>query len=256
FSLEDLAAGAALAHSLGKRLYLTLNLFAHNKDVERLPEVLDSIRQIGPDALIVADPGVFQYFRQNAPELELHISTQASVTSFLGVKCWQQLGASLCVLAREVSFGDLERIRAECPEMRLETFVHGAMCMTYSGRCLLSNYLAERGANQGSCAHSCRWRYTLKVRTPEGGEADVEINDTNVSQFQFFLEEEFRRGELYAIEEDERGTYILNSRDLCLMPRLDQYLALGIDSLKVEGRNKSEYYAAVVARAYRSAIDA
>lgn len=256
FSLEDLAAGAALAHSLGKRLYLTLNLFAHNKDVERLPEVLDSIRQIGPDALIVADPGVFQYFRQNAPELELHISTQANVTSFLGVKFWQQLGASLCVLAREVSFGDLERIRAECPEMRLETFVHGAMCMTYSGRCLLSNYLAERGANQGSCAHSCRWRYTLKVRTPEGGEADVEINDTNVSQFQFFLEEEFRRGELYAIEEDERGTYILNSRDLCLMPRLDQYLALGIDSLKVEGRNKSEYYAAVVARAYRSAIDA
>ncbi|HEU5075038.1 MAG TPA: U32 family peptidase [Polyangiaceae bacterium] len=256
FSLEDLAEGARFAHALGKRLYLTLNLFAHNKDVERLPLILDSVRQIAPDGLIVADPGVFQYFREQAPELELHISTQANVTSFLGVKFWQRQGASLCVLAREVSFGDLAQIRAECPDMRLETFVHGAMCMTYSGRCLLSNYLAERGANQGSCAHSCRWRYNLKVRTPDGGEAEVEINDTNVSQFQFFLEEEFRRGELYAIEEDERGTYILNSRDLCLMPRLDQYLALGVDSLKVEGRNKSEYYAAVVARAYRLAIDA
>lgn len=256
FSLEDLAEGARFAHSLGKRLYLTLNLFAHNKDVERLPRVLDSVRHIGPDGLIVADPGVFQYFRQHAPELELHISTQANVTSYLGVQFWQRQGASLCVLAREVSFTDLEQIRTACPEMRLETFVHGAMCMTYSGRCMLSNYLAERGANQGSCAHSCRWRYTLKVRTPDGAEADIEINDTNVSQFQFFLEEEFRRGELYAIEEDERGTYILNSRDLCLMPRLDQYLALGIDSLKVEGRNKSEYYAAVVARAYRLAIDA
>lgn len=256
FSLEDLAEGASFAHALGKRLYLTLNLFAHNKDVERLPLILDAVRQIAPDGLIVADPGVFQYFREHAPELELHISTQANVTSYLGVRFWQGQGATLCVLAREVSYGDLERIRSECPEMRLETFVHGAMCMTYSGRCMLSNYLAERGANQGSCAHSCRWRYTLKVKTPEGAEADIEINDSNVRQFQFFLEEEFRRGELYAIEEDERGTYILNSRDLCLMPRLDQYLALGIDSLKVEGRNKSEYYAAVVARAYRLAIDA
>lgn len=256
FSLEDLAEGASLAHALGKRLYLTLNLFAHNKDVERLPLVLDSIRQIAPDGLIVADPGVFQYFREHAPELELHISTQANVTSFLGVRFWQRQGATLCVLAREVSFADLTQIRAECPEVRLETFVHGAMCMTYSGRCMLSNYLAERGANQGSCAHSCRWKYTLKVRTADGAEGSVEINDKNVNEFQFFLEEEFRRGELYAIEEDERGTYILNSRDLCLMPRLAQYLALGIDSLKVEGRNKSEYYAAVVARAYRLAIDA
>jgi putative protease len=256
FSLDDLAEGARFAHSLGKRLYLTLNLFAHNKDVERLPLVLESIRQIAPDGLIVADPGVFQYFREHAPELELHISTQANVTSFLGVRFWQRQGAALCVLAREVSFADLAQIRAECPEIRLETFVHGAMCMTYSGRCLLSNYMAERGANQGSCAHSCRWKYTLKVRTADGAEGSVEVNDTNMQEFQFFLEEEFRRGELYAIEEDERGTYILNSRDLCLMPRLEQYLALGIDSLKVEGRNKSEYYAAVVARAYRLAIDA
>jgi len=256
FSVDELEEAAVLVREQAKRLYLTLNLFAHNKDIDKLPEYLESIRRIAPHGVIVADPGVFQYLREQAPELELHVSTQANVTSYLGVQFWQTLGADLCVLAREVSFADLTRIRRECPEMRLETFVHGAMCMTYSGRCLLSNYMAERGANQGSCAHSCRWKYKLKVKSPDGGEGIIEINDQNMGEFRFFLEEEFRQGELFEIEEDGRGTYILNSRDLCLMPRLDQYLKLGIDSLKVEGRNKSEYYAAVVARAYRSAIDA
>lgn len=256
FTIDELVEGCALARARGKRLYLTLNLFAHNRDIERLPQYRESVRRIAPDGLIVADPGVFEYFRRHAPELDLHISTQANVTSYLGVRFWEQQGAALCVLAREVSFQDLARIRRECPSIRLETFVHGAMCMTYSGRCMLSNYLAERGANQGSCAHSCRWKYTLKVMAPDGSEGNVEINDQNMSQFRYFLEEEFRPGELFAIEEDERGTYILNSRDLCLMPKLGEYLALGVDSLKVEGRNKSEYYAAVVARAYRLAIDA
>ncbi len=256
FSLSDLALGSELVRAQGKRLYLTLNLFAHNKDVERLPEYLETIREIAPHGIIVADPGVFAFFKEHAPELELHVSTQANVTSYLGVRFWQRQGAHLCVLAREVSFADLQKIRTECPDIRLETFVHGAMCMTYSGRCLLSNYLAERGANQGSCAHSCRWKYMLKVKAPNGGEGSIEINAENFSQFQFFLEEEFRPGQLFPIEEDERGTYILNSRDLCLMPKLHEYLELGIDSLKVEGRNKSEYYAAVVARAYRLAIDA
>ena len=255
-SLSDLADGSALVRAQGKRLYLTLNLFAHNKDVERLPEYLKTVREIAPHGIIVADPGVFAFFKEHAPELELHVSTQANVTSYLGVQFWQRQGAHLCVMAREVSFADLKQIREKCPDIRLETFVHGAMCMTYSGRCLLSNYLAERGANQGSCAHSCRWKYRLKVKAPSGAESWVEINDENLSQFQFFLEEEFRPGELFPIVEDERGTYILNSRDLCLMPKLHEYLALGIDSLKVECRNKSEYYAAVVARAYRLAIDA
>jgi putative protease len=159
-------------------------------------------------------------------------------------------------MAREVSFDELKEIRRRCPDIRLETFVHGAMCMTYSGRCLLSNYMAERGANQGSCAHSCRWKYNLKVTRPDGSAGTIEINDKNMNEFSFFLEEEFRPGELYPIEEDENGSYILNSRDLNLMPRLSDYLKLGIDSLKVEGRNKSEYYGAVVARAYRAAIDA
>ncbi len=256
FSLQELSEGIAFAHALGKRVYLTLNLFAHNRDVEKLPLFTETIRSMKPDGVIVSDLGVFHYLREHAPELELHVSTQANVVSWLTVKSWQSQGADLCVLAREVSFDELKEIREKCPDIRLETFVHGAMCMTYSGRCLLSNYMAERGANQGSCAHSCRWRYNLKITRPDGSVGTVEINDKNMNEFSFFLEEEFRPGELYPIEEDEHGAYILNSRDLNLMPRLGEYLALGVDSLKVEGRNKSEYYGAVVARAYRAAMDA
>lgn len=256
FSLDDLREGVAFAHERGKRVYLTLNLFSHNKDVEKLPEFVETIRSIGPDGVIVADLGVFHFIKENAPELELHVSTQANAVSWLTVQSWQRQGASLCVLAREVSFQELLEIRKRCPDIRLETFVHGSMCMTYSGRCLLSNYMAERGANQGSCAHSCRWKYKLKVAAPDGSVGSIEINDANMSDFQFFLEEEFRPGQLYPIEEDASGSYILNSRDLCLMPRLDEYLRSGLDSLKVEGRNKSAYYVAVVGRAYRLAIDA
>jgi putative protease len=256
FSLQDLAEGIEFAHARGKRVYLTLNLFAHNKDIHKLPAFIDTILHMKPDGVIVSDLGVFSYIRQHARQLELQVSTQANVVSWLTVKSWEQLGARLVVLAREVSFEELKEIREQCPDIRLETFVHGAMCMTYSGRCLLSNYMAERGANQGSCAHSCRWKYNLKVTRPDGSVGSIEINDKNMSEFSFFLEEEFRPGELFPIEEDEHGSYILNSRDLNLMPRLGEYLALGIDSLKVEGRNKSEFYAAVVARAYRAAIDA
>ncbi len=255
FSFEDLKEGIEFAHERGKRVYLTLNLFAHNKDIARLPAFIETIRAMKPDGVIVSDLGVFHFLRNNAPELELHVSTQANVVSWLTVQSWKEQGASLVVLAREVSFDELAEIRQKCPDVRLETFVHGAMCMTYSGRCLLSNYMAERGANQGSCAHSCRWKYNLKVTRPDGSVGTIEINDNNMGEFSFFLEEEFRPGELYPIEEDEQGSYILNSRDLNLMPRLNEYLALGLDSLKVEGRNKSEFYGAVVARAYRAAID-
>ncbi len=255
FSLEDLKEGIEFAHARGKRVYLTLNLFAHNRDIEKLPGFLKTIREMNPDGVIVSDLGVFHYLAEHAPELELHVSTQANVVSWLTVKSWQSQGADLCVMAREVSFDELREIREKCPDIRLETFVHGAMCMTYSGRCLLSNYMAERGANQGSCAHSCRWKYNLKVTKADGTAGTIEINDKNMGEFSFFLEEEFRPGELYPIEEDANGSYILNSRDLNLMPRLAEYLALGIDSLKVEGRNKSEFYGAVIARAYRTAID-
>jgi U32 family peptidase len=256
FPLEDLQEGIRLTHAAGKRIYLTLNLFTHNKDIEKLPRFLEALRDLKPDGVIVADPGVFQFLKDEAPELERHLSTQANISSWLTVDYWKRQGASLCVMAREVSFGELTEIRERCPDIKLETFVHGAICMTYSGRCLLSNYMAERGSNQGSCAHSCRWKYNLRVQAPDGSEGVIEINDQNKSEFQFFLEEEFRRGELYTIEEDDRGSYILNARDLCLMPKLNEYLQLGIDSLKVEGRNKNEYYVAVVARAYRAAIDA
>lgn len=254
FTLEELSEGVRFAHARGKRIYLTLNLFTHNKDIEKLPAFIETVRKVEPDGLIVSDPGVFHYVREHAPELELHVSTQANACSWLTVQSWQKQGASLCVMAREVSFAELVEIREKCPDIKLEAFVHGAMCMTYSGRCLLSNFLAERGANQGNCAQSCRWNYKVLARTKDGTE--VEITPDNKDDYDFFLEEQYRPGELMKIEEDERGSYIMNAKDLCLMPKLDDYLALGIDSLKIEGRNKSEYYAAMTARAYRHAIDA
>ena len=254
FTLEELTEGVRFAHAHGKRIYLTLNLFTHNRDIEKLPLFVETVRKVEPDGVIVSDPGVFHFLKTHAPELELHVSTQANACSWLTVQSWQSQGASLCVMAREVSFAELVEIREKCPDIKLEAFVHGAMCMTYSGRCLLSNYLAERGANQGNCAQSCRWNYKVLARTKEG--VEVEITPDNKDNFDFFLEEEYRPGELMKIEEDERGSYILNAKDLCLMPKLDEYLALGMDSLKIEGRNKSEYYAAMTARAYRHAIDA
>ncbi len=255
FSLEEVIEGVEFCHNHGRRAYLTLNLFSHNKDIPKLDEYIDTVRKVKPDGLIIADPGVFQYVRERAPELPLHISTQANICSWLSVKFWQDQGAELVVLAREVSYPELVEIREKCPDIKLEAFVHGAMCMTYSGRCLLSNFMAERGANQGNCANSCRWNYGLKLRLKDGTHQELRITDENADLFEFLLEEGCRPGDLMPIEEDDRGSYILNSRDLCIMPKLDEYLKIGVDSLKVEGRGKSEYYAAIVARAYRMAID-
>ena len=255
FSLDDVIEGVEFCHAHGKRAYLTLNLFSHNKDIPKLREYVETVRKVKPDGLIIADPGVFQFVKTHAPELPLHISTQSNVSSWLSVKFWQDLGAELVVLAREVSFSELCEIRKECPDIKLEAFVHGAMCMTYSGRCLLSNFMSERGANQGNCANSCRWNYKFHLRLKDGTVQELNVTDENADMFEFLLEEGCRPGELLPIEEDSRGSYILNSKDLCIMPKLDEYLALGVDSLKVEGRGKSEYYAAIVARAYRMAID-
>ncbi|MCG7520586.1 U32 family peptidase [Ruegeria sp. Ofav3-42] len=255
FSLEEVIEGVEFCHQHGRRAYLTLNLFSHNKDIPKLDEYIDTVRKVQPDGLIIADPGVFQYVRERAPELPLHISTQANICSWLSVKFWQDQGAELVVLAREVSYPELVEIREKCPDIKLEAFVHGAMCMTYSGRCLLSNFMAERGANQGNCANSCRWNYALKLRLKDGTNQELRITEENADLFEFLLEEGCRPGDLMPIEEDDRGSYILNSRDLCIMPKLDEYLKIGVDSLKVEGRGKSEYYAAIVARAYRMAID-
>jgi putative protease len=255
FSLEEVIEGVAFCHAHGRRAYLTLNLFSHNKDIDKLDEYIDTVRKVRPDGLIIADPGVFQYVKDRAPELPLHISTQSNICSWLSVKFWQEQGADLCVLAREVSFSELKEIREKCPDIKLEAFVHGAMCMTYSGRCLLSNFMAERGANQGNCANSCRWNYSFRMRLKDGTVQDLQITDDNADMFEFLLEEGCRPGELMPIEEDARGSYILNSKDLCIMPKLNEYLEIGVDSLKVEGRGKSEYYCAIVARAYRMAID-
>lgn len=255
FTLEQVVEGIEFAHKYGKRVYLTLNMFAHNKDIPKLDEYIETVRKVKPDGLIIADPGVFQYVKEKAPELELHVSTQANICSWLSVKFWEEHGAKLVVLAREVTFEELTEIRHKCPDIKLEAFVHGSMCMTYSGRCMLSNYLVERGANQGNCANSCRWKYKVHMKMKDGTLKELNLTEENLEMFEFFLEEEHRAGELMQIEEDERGSYILNAKDLCLMPKLDQYLELGIDSLKVEGRGRSAYYAALVARAYRIAMD-
>lgn len=255
FTLEDVVEGIEFAHEHGVRVYLTLNLFAHNKDVPKLDDYLETLRKVKPDGLIIADPGVFSYVKKHAPELNLHVSTQANVCSWLTVDYWKDQGAELVVLAREVTYAELSEIREKCPDVKLEAFVHGAMCMTYSGRCLLSNFMAERGANQGNCANACRWNYKVHLRLKDGSLQELEITDKNIDMFEFLLEEGYRPGDFLPIEEDERGSYILNAKDLCLMPKLDDYLKIGVDSLKVEGRGKSPYYVATVARAYRRAID-
>lgn len=256
FSLEDIKEGVAFAHEHGVRVYLTLNLFTHNKDIAKLADYVETLKDIRPDGVIIADPGVFQYLRKNAPDLNLHVSTQANVCSSLTVDFWKDQGAELVVLAREVTFAEMAEIREKCPDIRLESFVHGAMCMTYSGRCLLSNFMAERGANQGNCANSCRWQYKVHMRLKDGTIKELPLTEENAELFEFVLEEGARPGELMPLEEDWRGSYILNSKDMCLMPKLDDLLRIGVDSLKVEGRNKSPYYVATVARAYRRAIDA
>lgn len=255
FTLEQIREGIEFAHAHGKRIYLTLNLFSHNKDVPKLEEYVETIKELKPDGVIIADPGVFQYVKTHAPDVPLHVSTQANVCSWMSVKFWEDMGADLCVLAREVSFAELVEIREKCPDIKLEAFVHGAMCMTYSGRCLLSNFMSERGANQGNCANACRWGYTVHMRLKDGTIEELDITEDNKDMFEFLLEEGVRPGEFMPIEESEHASYILNSKDLCLMPKLDEYLALGVDSLKVEGRGKSVYYVAVVARAYRAAMD-
>ncbi len=255
FSLEEVREGIKFAHAHGVRVYLTLNLFTHNKDVPKIDAYIETLREVQPDGVIIADPGVFTYVQERVPELRLHISTQANVCSWITVDFWEKQGAELVVLAREVTFSELEEIRERCPDVKLETFVHGAMCMTYSGRCLLSNFMAERGANQGNCANSCRWQYKVSLRLNDGSIKELELSEENMELFEFVLEEGHRPGELLPIEEDARGSYILNSKDMCMMPKLDDYLRIGVDSLKVEGRNKSAYYMAVVAGAYRRAID-
>ena len=229
--VDGVKSGIEFAHSHGKKVYLAFNLFAHERDFENMSRVAEVVEYLKPDALIVADAGVLMWCKEKFPDMPIHISTQANICSAASVKFWQSAGASLCVLAREVSHPEFCEIRKQCPDVKLEIFVHGAMCMAYSGRCLLSNYITGRPSNRGACAQLCRWKYDVILRERESG---VEM----------------------PIDEDERGAYILNSKDLCLMPRLGDVLASAPDSLKIEGRNRSEYYVGSVVRAYRNAMDA
>ena len=230
-TVDEVKQGIELAHAAGKKVYLAFNLFAHDHEYENMGRVSEIINYLSPDALIVSDAGIMMYVRENHPDIPIHISTQANICSAKTVKFWQNAGAKLCVLAREVSHNEFKNIRKECPDIGLEIFVHGAMCMSYSGRCLLSNFVTGRPANRGACAQLCRWKYDVILRERESG---LEM----------------------PIDEDERGAYIMNSRDLCLMPRLGEVLSAGPDSLKIEGRNRSEYYVGSVVHAYRCALDA
>ncbi|MFI3242198.1 MAG: U32 family peptidase C-terminal domain-containing protein [Alphaproteobacteria bacterium] len=249
-TVEELKEGIEFAHNQGKKVYLTLNLFTKNKDIARLPELVKSLNELNPDGVIISDPAVFMYVKEHAPQIKRHVSTQANVCSYETVKFWQDLGADMCVLGRETSFAELVEIKEKCPNIRLEAFIHGAMCMSYSGRCLISNFLADRSSNQGKCAHCCRWHYKVFVKK-NGTTQEIEVTNED----QIFLKEDFREDELFEVIEDENGSYIMNSKDLCLMPKLPHILDAGIDCLKIEGRNKTEYYAGIVARTYRMAID-
>ncbi|MBO5515510.1 MAG: U32 family peptidase [Schwartzia sp.] len=229
FSREELAEAARFARERGKKIYVTVNVYPHNEEFAALPDYLGFLREIGADAILVSDLGVFSVARETVPELPVHISTQANTVNYAAVNAWARLGAERVVLAREVPLEDIKEIR-RCCDVELEMFVHGAMCISYSGRCLMSNYFTGRDANRGNCAQACRWRYALM--------------------------EETRPGQYFPVEEDGRGTYIFNSKDLCLMPYLAEVIESGVDSLKIEGRMKSVHYVASVTKAYRMAIDA
>ncbi len=230
FSKEDMAEGIDFAHEHGVKVYVTANILAHNYDLEGVREYLKELKEIKPDALIVADPGIFTMAKEICPEIELHISTQANNTNYETYQFWYQQGAKRVVSARELSLAEISEIRAQIPEdMEIETFIHGAMCISYSGRCLLSNYFTGRDANQGACTHPCRWKYAVV--------------------------EETRPGEYMPVYENERGTYIFNSKDLCMIEHIPEMIEAGIDSFKIEGRMKTALYVATVARTYRKAID-
>ncbi len=230
FSMADMAEGIRFAHEHGVRVYVTANILAHNEDLEGVRAYFRELRELGPDGLIIADPGVFSIAEEICPEIPRHISTQANNTNYETCRFWHRLGASRIVTARELSLREIREIRENIPaDMELETFVHGAMCISYSGRCLLSNYFTGRDANRGACTHPCRWKYAVV--------------------------EETRPGEYMPVFENERGTFLFKSKDLCMIGHIPDLLDTGVDSLKIEGRMKTALYVAAVARTYRRAID-
>lgn len=230
FTREEMKAGIDFAHSMGKKVYLTMNIIPHNNDLIRMPEYIKQAEEVGIDAIILSDPGVFSLVREFAPSIEIHLSTQANNTNWGSAKFWYDQGIRRIILARELSLKEISEIRDKTPDdLELEIFIHGAMCISYSGRCLLSNYMVGRDSNRGLCAHPCRWKY--------------------------YLMEEKRPGEYMPVYENERGTFIYNSKDLCMIEHIPEMIRSGVTSFKVEGRMKSSYYVATVVKAYREAID-
>lgn len=230
FTLEEMDEGIKFAHEHDVKVYVTANILAHNDDLESAKNYFEELKSIGPDALIISDPGMFMIAKQVCPEIDIHISTQANNTNYMTYDFWFRQGATRVVSARELSLSEIKEIRAHIPEkMEIESFVHGAMCISYSGRCLLSNYFTGRDANRGACTHPCRWKYSVV--------------------------EETRPGEYMPVYENERGTFIFNSKDLCMIEYIPQLIDAGIDSLKMEGRMKTALYVATVARTYRKALD-
>ena len=230
FSLDDMREGIAFAHEHGTKVYVTANILAHNGDLDGIETYFHELKEIKPDALIISDPGVFQIAKEICPEIDVHISTQANNTNYRTYRFWHTMGASRVVSARELSLKEIRELRDNIPEeLEIETFIHGAMCISYSGRCLLSSYFTGRDANQGACTHPCRWKYAIM--------------------------EETRPGEYLPVYENERGTYIFNSKDLCMIEHIPEMVEAGIDSFKIEGRMKTALYVAVVTRTYRQAID-
>ena len=241
--METFAGAVAEAHAGGKKLYVVSNIFPHNAKVKTYLDDMAPVIAMQPDALIMADPGLIMMIRERWPEMPVHLSVQSNTVNWAAVKFWQTMGLSRVILSRELSLEEIEEIRQQCPDMELEVFVHGALCIAYSGRCLLSGYFNHRDPNQGTCTNSCRWDYKVQPAKPDAG-GDV-----------WLIEEKERPGELMPIEEDEHGTYIMNSKDLRAIEHVQKLVAMGIDSLKIEGRTKSPYYAARTCQSYRQAID-
>ncbi|WP_434778254.1 tRNA 5-hydroxyuridine modification protein YegQ [Neisseria sp. Ec49-e6-T10] len=276
FKLEELRVGIEEAHARGKQFYVASNLLPHNAKVRTYLKDMEPVIAMKPDALIMADPGLIMMVREKWPEVPVHLSVQANTVNYMGVKFWEKLGITRIILSRELSLDEIAEIRQECPDMELEVFVHGALCIAYSGRCLLSGYFNHRDPNQGTCTNACRWEYKIQDSTQDdaGAAQKIDFNfqaaqEAADNQFAscggaerhpladktYLIEEANRPGELIPIMEDEHGTYIMNSKDLRAIEQVEKLVEIGVDSLKIEGRTKSIYYVARAAQSYRKAID-
>lgn len=254
FQQENLALGIAETHRLGRKFFLAANLLPHEAKLKTFIKDMEPLIAMGPDALIMADPGLILMVRERWPDMPIHLSVQANTLNSAAIRFWQRQGLSRIILSRELSLEEIAEIRQNCPDMELEVFVHGALCIAYSGRCLLSGYFNHRDANQGSCTNACRWSYGVKPGQGEAGLA-VSLNTSPPEPEDWVLEEANRPGEFMPIEENEAGTYILNSKDLRAVEHVQELIKIGVDSLKIEGRTKSHYYVARATQVYRRAID-